>query len=1016
MSMSNLFSIQGRRLCLYTLTFLLMAVSVSHAQQKTVTGKITDSEGAALPGVTVLEKGTTNGTVTNVEGNYRINLSTEGNNVLVFSSIGFLSQEVEVGNRNTIDVSLEVDTKQLEEVVVVGYGTQKRANVTGAIGSISSENLNNVTTGNSAGLIQGKVAGVRVENGGGAPGAGVNIVIRGSGTLGNDQPLYVIDGNITNSMSFLNPNDIESVEVLKDAAAAAIYGNRAANGVIIVTTKRGSAGETQINFSSKFGMQGPTNTFDFLNARQYADFRNLANDNDGQPRALANDVEFDPSVDTDWQDLSINPAPVTDLNLSISGGNENTTFYISSQYFDQEGIVVDSDFKRYNFRANSSFTKGRFKIEESLSLAREVNNPNTYFGRERGELPTIPVYDETNDGGFAGIEPAYHGVARGINWYGLAKLNDNRYTTDGILGNVSAQYEFIDGLTYKLNVGIDYTVAHNYNFTPTFFFSTSQEAFNDVADLNESVIRSLGSLVENTLNYNKSFGKHNIDLLAGFTQQVGESRSVGAQVTDFATNDLRVVDAANEEINSTGNLQRNALQSILGRVNYNYDGKYLLSATIRRDGSSRFTEENRYGTFPSISLGWRISDEAFFPEGFVSDLKLRGSYGELGSQNIGNYVTITGLNIYTDYFFDGGRQSGTALTNFANPNVVWETTKTTDIGADIGLMDDKISITMDYFNKRSEDILTDLPIPVYGGVGSSITQNAATIENRGFEFSGTYTHLPVGNGLQFSVTANFTVLNNEVIKLGEGVSPISGGGFTQQSLVATRTEAGYPLGSFYGHVVEGIYQTQEEINADGRANAQLGDLNFVDLDEDGNIDNDDRTFLGDPIPDFEYGMIFNATYRSFNLSMFLQGVEGVDIWNAKKFQFIFDDGGNKITDVLDAWTPENTNTNIPRATVIDPANNKRSSSFYVEDGSYLRLKSIQLSYNLPSFLTDKIGIGNARVSISGQNLLTLTQYSGYDPEIGRNSGTKATGLFGAGVDVEAYPQARSVFLGLDISF
>lgn len=1016
MSMSNLFSIQGRRLCLYTLTFLFLAVSVSHAQQKTVTGKITDSEGAALPGVTVLEKGTTNGTVTNVEGNYRINLGGEGSNVLVFSSIGFLSQEVEVGNRNTIDVSLEVDTKQLDEVVVVGYGTQKRANVTGAIGSISSENLNNVTTGNSAGLIQGKVAGVRVENGGGAPGAGVNIVIRGSGTLGNDQPLYVIDGNITNSMSFLNPNDIESVEVLKDAAAAAIYGNRAANGVIIVTTKRGSAGETQINFSSKYGTQGPTNTFDFLNARQYADFRNLANDNDGQPRALANDAEFDPSVDTDWQDLSINPAPVTDLNLSISGGNENTTFYISSQYFDQEGIVVDSDFKRYNFRANSSFTKGRFKIEESLSLAREVNNPNTYFGRERGELPTIPVYDETNDGGFAGIEPAYHGVARGINWYGLAKLNDNRYTTDGILGNVSAQYEFIDGLTYKLNVGIDYTVAHNYNFTPTFFFSTSQEAFNDVADLNENVVRSLGSLVENTLNYNKSFGKHNIDLLAGFTQQVGESRSVGAQVTDFATNDLRVVDAANEEINSTGNLQRNALQSILGRVNYNYDGKYLLSATIRRDGSSRFTEENRYGTFPSISLGWRVSDEAFFPEGFISDLKLRGSYGELGSQNIGNYVTITGLNIYTDYFFDGGRQSGTALTNFANPNVVWETTKTTDIGADIGLMDDKISITMDYFNKRSEDILTDLPIPVYGGVGSSITQNAATIENRGFEFSGTYNHLPVGNGLQFSVTANFTVLDNEVIKLGEGVSPISGGSFTQQSLVATRTEAGYPLGSFYGHVVEGIYQTQEEINADGRANAQLGDLNFVDLDEDGNIDNDDRTFLGDPIPDFEYGMIFNATYRSFNLSMFLQGVEGVDIWNAKKFQFIFDDGGNKITDVLDAWTPENTNTNIPRATVIDPANNKRSSSFYVEDGSYLRLKSIQLSYNLPSFLTDKIGIGNARVSISGQNLLTLTQYSGYDPEIGRNSGTKATGLFGAGVDVEAYPQARSVFLGLDISF
>ena len=1001
---------------LWVLHLLLFSVTSAFAQSFSVQGKVTDEGGEAIPGVTIMAKGTNNGTVTDLNGNYAL-VVADSEAILAFSFIGYKSQEVPVNNRSNIDVQLESDVKALEEVVVVGYGTQKKANVTGAVGSIKTENIANVTTGNTAALLQGKVAGVRVESSGGAPGAGTNIVIRGTGTLGGGEPLFVIDGNITGSMSSLNPNDIESIEVLKDAAAAAIYGNRAANGVVIVTTKRGSSGETQVNLSTKLGMQAPTRTLDFLNARQYADYRNMVNDNDNQPRALPNDAEFDPSIDTDWQDLYLNPAPVQEYNLSLSGGNENATFFISGGYFDQDGIVVDSDFQRYNFRANSTFTKGRFKIEESLSVSRAVSNPNNYFGRERAEIPTIPVYDENNDGGFAGVQPAYHGLARGINWYGLGVLNDNSYTTDGVLGNISGSYEIIDGLTYKLNLGIDYSVYHGYDFTPTFFFSTSQEAFNDVADLNESVTRGLSTLVENTLNYNKGFGKHNIDLLAGYTQQMFQSRNVGAQVTDFPTNDLRVIDAANVEVNAYGGLQENALQSVFGRINYDYDGRYLFSATVRRDGSSRFTEENRYGTFPSVSAGWRISEESFFPEGFIYDLKVRGSYGELGAQNVGNYVTISGLNIYTDYFFAGGVQPGVAQTVFANPNIIWETTKTADVGADVSLLEGKINLTVDYFNKVSEDVLTSLPIPVYGGIGSSIVKNAASIRNRGFEFSGTFNQAAEGNGFGYSVTANFSAIDNEVIALGEGVSPISGGGFTQESMQATRTDAGYPLGSFYGYVVDGIYQNQEEIDADGRNNAQPGDFRFKDLDGDGDLDNDDRTYLGSPIPDFTYGMIFNGNFRNFDLSLFLQGVQGNEIFNGRKFSHIFDFGGNYVTDVLDAWTPENPNTTIPRATEIDPANNRRASSFYVEDGSYLKLRSLQLGYSLPAAVAERLSLGRARIYLSGQNILTFTRYSGYDPEIGQNSNpTQARGLFGAGVDAEAYPQARSVFFGVDLSF
>nr|MBX2876567.1 SusC/RagA family TonB-linked outer membrane protein [Saprospiraceae bacterium] len=633
---------------------------------------------------------------------------------------------------------------------------------------------------------------------------------------------------------------------------------------------------------------------------------------------------------------------------------------------------------------------------------------------------TIPVFNENNIGGFAGIDPVFHGVARGINWYGRAILEENKFTTDRIVGNVAPQLTLLPGLTYKLNLSLDYSIQHNYAFQPVFFLSTSQEASNDIARLNESYTRFVGTLIENTLNYSKSFGGHNLDLLAGYTSQKGSARSVIGIGTNFSTNDQRVLSAAIDNTDVNGQLQQNALLSVLGRINYNFKGKYLLSATIRRDGSSRFAEENRWGTFPSISAGWRISDEAFFPKGFITNLKVRGSYGELGSQNIGNFDIVSGINIDNGYNYAGvnsGTSAGSIVRQIANRNLIWETTKTTNIGIDAGFLDDKITLTLEYFQKRSQDILTNLPIPLHGGLGNSLRSNAATIDNQGFELAATYRGGSSVKDFSYSIGFNLSTLNNEVVALGEGVNPISGGQFSQSGVLATRTDVGHPVASFYGFVVEGLYQNEAEIQADGRTDAVVGDFNYLDLDNDGDIDDDDRTFLGDAIPDLSFGLNFTANYKDFDFGLFIQGVSGIDIWNGKRLQFILDgSGGNKITEVIDAWTPQNTDTDIPRLTVRDQANNRRSSSFYVEDGSYLRLKSLQVGYTIPTKLADILSISSARIYISGQNIFTITDYTGYDPEIGRGGIFENTSIFNGGVDRNTYPQAKTWFAGIQVNF
>ena len=993
---ADIFSVQG-----YLVVFFSLCSSLLFAQQS-ITGKVTAAD-KPVAGATVQVKGSKTTTQTDENGVFTINAASNAS--LLITSIGFVTQEISINGRSSLSVVLLASLQDMGEVVVIGYGTARKKDLTGAVANIKGDDLKAVSVADASSLLQGKAAGVIVQNSGGAPGQAPAIVIRGSGTFGNDQPLYVIDGMIASSMAFVNPNDIASIDILKDASAAAIYGSRAANGVVLVTTKSGTTGIVKINFNAKYGTQSPTHTLKFVNARQYADWNNLAHDNDGTPRGPLNDNLFNPNINTDWQGLYLNPAPLGDYNMSISGGGQNSKFFISGQYFDQKGVVVDSRFKRYSLRANSSFNKGKFKFTQSLAVSRSLNNPNTYFGRERDGVPYMPVYDSTKLGGFAGLDPGAVGVPRIINWYGRGILNDNLFTTDQALGNIGLEYEIIKGLRYKLNLGMDYSVFHAYDYTPAFYMSSSQEASQNVSILNEGFTRSLTTLVEHTLNYNRSFGKHHIDVLAGYTSQTGNARSVGATANTYAASFLRVVNAASNRL-ANGSMQEAALQSVLGRLNYNFESKYLFTATLRRDGSSKFLyPKNTYGNYPSFSVGWVPTEENFFPKNsIINNLKIRGSYGTLGSQNIPDYITASTLNINTSYYFAGGVQNGVGLTNFSNPDIRWESSRTTDIGTDISLLDNKIVITADYFDRRSFDILASIPIPIYGGAGGSLTKNAASVSNKGFEFALTYNHAALNkNGIKYSFTGVFTTIKNNLTALGNGVSPITGGGYTQEGLTATRSDVGHPIGSFWGYKVLGIYQTQDEITRDGVTDAKPGDFRF----------GGDPTWLGSPFPTFDYGLNFNASYKNFDFSMFWQGVSGNKLWNAKRaWQYTFDYGSGKVTDVLRAWTPQNTNTDIPRPSMTS-LRNKKSSSFYVEDGSYLRLKNISIGYNFSDAFLKKMKITNARFYLSGQNLLTFTKYKGYDPEVGRGS---LTDLFSVGVDIAAYPQSKLISAGINLTF
>lgn len=1000
----------------------LAAFAVSHAQDVSISGTITDETGEPLAGANVLVKGTTNGTQTDFDGNYTIN--ADSNATLVISYIGFTTIEENIAGRTSINLTLGEDASQLEEVVVIGYGTQKKSDVTGAVATVDAESIEKFTFTDASQALQGQLAGVSVQSNGGAPGAGSDIVIRGIGTFSNNGPLFVIDGVITGNMSSLNPSDIESVSVLKDASALAIYGSRAANGVVIVNTKKGTRGKLSIDLNTSYGVATVIRELDWANNRQYADIVNRANDNDGNARFPANDAQFDPSYGSDLYGESVQTASIHDTNLRLSGGGENTLMSLSLNHFDQEGVIKHSDFQRTTARFNGSFTKGNFRLESTIGLTRTVNNPNPYFNKERNLLPTINLRNsagefsasDLQDRGIDAALGAFYGPGTIVNELGIAALEDRTVTRNTVLGNLAASYEIFDGLTYKLSLGIESYANNNYRFSPAerVIFDGSNRAFSELSETNENF---LSTLVENTLNYKKVFGNHAIDLLGGFTEQVNDVRSLGVNAINFPSNDIRV--AAAGEVQNTPSFQgTDAIQSYFGRLNYTFADRYVITGTLRRDGSSLFKEGLKWGSFPSAAVAWNISNEPFMKNvESITNIKLRAGYGEIGSNNVGRYATDPVLNLFSEYILgvNQTRVTGYSITNSVNPDLTWETTKTTNVGLEFNTLNDRLSITMDYFKKDTEDILVSTPLSFITGTGNAVPANRGSITNSGFEFLANYRN-QISDDFSLNATFNFSTLNNEVTSIGDG-SPIRSGSFTSNTIFSTRTDVGEAIGSFYGYTVDGIYQTDEEATAanDQPGNPVAGDFKFKDIDGDGDIDEDDQTYIGNPAPDFEYGLNLSAEYKDWDLSLFFNGVSGNEILNGTKYRGYFDFNGNYLADALNGWTPSNTNTDIPRNTQADPGFNRRMSTFYLEDGSYFRLKNAQVGYSVPEEILDKIKLAKLRLYVSAINLFTISDYEGYYPEVGRNN-RGGRGVFTRGVDEGSYPTPRTFQLGLQVSF
>ena len=1015
---------EGRSLSRYLSVLLLFFAFMSmNGQSKTVTGIVADGQGP-LPGVNVIVKGTSNGTQTDFDGNFSITSVTAGD-ILVFTYIGYKKTEVSVGSEATLTVTLEEDTQALDEVVVVGYGTQKKSDLTGSVGQVDGDDIDKYTFSDASQALQGRVAGVNVEANGGAPGANAIVTIRGASTLSDVGPLYVIDGMFTDNMNSLNPADIATISVLKDASAAAIYGSRAANGVILITTKKGAIGKVGVDLDYSYGFQQSVNKLDWANARQYADIVNRARDNDGNPRFPANDTQFNPNIDSDIQEANLRTAPILNANARIYGGSENVRFSLSLNHLEQEGIIKESDYTRTTVRSNATLNFGKFKLENTIGLTRSIDNPNTYFNKERDLIPTINIYDANGDFSASDIPDvagaptlsSYYGIGNISNSLALASLEDRTVTSNSILGSIAASYEIFDGLTYKLNLGLDASFINNYRFTPTYFLNAGTVGNQQFAELRETNNNFISSLIEHTLAYNKLIGKSNVNAVVGYTDQVSNTRSLGVVARGFPSNDIRVASAAEDRAEMPSLDLTKAIRSYFGRVSYTYDSRYLLTATVRRDGSSLFKDGLRWGTFPSVAVGWNISNEKFMEDvTAISNLKIRASYGEVGSDNVSIYAISPELNLNSEYPLgtDQERQTGYSITKGVNDDITWETSKTTDIGLEFATFNNKLRFTMDYFNKKSEDVLVELALPLYTGFGNRVPFNTASITNKGFEFLANYSD-NVGE-LNFNISGNFTILNNEVTTLGDA-TPIIEGQFTSNGLKGTKTDVGQPVSSFFGYVTDGIYQTDAEAAAANDSfSPQAGDIRFKDLNEDGQIDTEDQQFLGNPSPDLNYGINISADYKGFDINLFFNGVAGNKILNSNLYRGYFDTEGNYLAAALNAWTPQNTATNIPRNTLLDPGFNRRMSDFYLEKGDYIRLRNVQLGFKLPEDVINSVGLSKLRLYVSASNLFTITDYTGYYPEVGRNSRGGSRRIFSSGVDEGAYPTARSFQLGIQASF
>lgn len=995
------------------------AIKDLHAQQqaKTVTGTVTDVSGEPIIGANIRIKGTTTGTITDIDGNFSI--EAEPQSVIEVSYIGYLTQETVINNQKSIRFLLKEDTKTLDEVVVIGYGVQKKADLTGSVANINTEKLNTQSNANIGQALQGKIAGVDIVSQGGAPGSGTRIMVRGIGTLNNASPLYIVDGMYMNSIDHINPNDIASIDVLKDASSAAIYGSRAANGVIIVTTKEGSntEGKPIIDLSVNLGISTASKFLDMLDAKGWAEVTTIARQAIGKPALdMATDLANKP--DNDWQDIMFRPALMQNYNLSVKGGGKYSTYYTGLGYFNQDGIVKGSNYQRYNIQSKNDYKRGIFSAGTNLIISFSHDKPlhqelrGGMIGTILQSVPTLEKYDDTREGGYGGT----YGDVVNIP-HPLAIIDDNimdRYNENvKIFANLYAQIELFKGLKYKLNLTPDFSFERYKNYLNKYDFGL---ATNSITQLTERQRRRRNILVENLLTFDRTFGEHKISALAGYTYQDSRFRHIQAYGEGLPQG-LEEIDAATTNRSNEGNSWRSVLTSILGRVFYSYQNKYLFTATIRRDGSSKFGKNNRYGYFPSFSLGWNVAEEKFMENvHWLDQLKLRGGYGVLGNQEIDNYqyssTITTGIN-YPDG--NGGLLQGAFPKNFANPDIKWEETAMTNVGIDFMAFNNRLSLTADYYVKNTKDILLTVPIPISSGGANDPIRNAGKIRNNGFEFNLGWMDQP-NPDISYGINLIGSFNKNKVIAMGSESGSIKGGS-TNQNITTSETKAGYPIGGYWLISTAGYFNSQEEVDAyakDGKKiqpAAEPGDIKFVDANNDGVINDDDRVFQGSPFPDFTFALNGNMRYKNFDLSIGLQGVLGNKIYNATR-QTLEDvtKGSNFLASCLDYWTPENKNASHPRLTWDDPNRNTRAESDrYLENGSYLRLRSVQLGYTFPQTWF-KGAIQHARVYINAENLFTITSYSGYSPDVNADNANYR------GFDNFIYPTNRTFMLGLNVTF
>ncbi|MCQ0111010.1 TonB-linked outer membrane protein, SusC/RagA family [Zhouia amylolytica] len=1003
--------------------------------QLIITGTVSDNTGAPLPGATISIKGNESvGTQTDFDGKYTIEVP-DNNTILVYRFLGFRTKEVAVNSSTTVDVSLEEDAQSLDEIVVVGYGTQKKSDVTGAISTVKSEDLTQVVTTSPTDALQGRVSGVTVTSSG-SPGSTADVTIRGIGSFGNNQPLYIVDG-VQADPYYIDPNNIASMEVLKDAASGAIYGTKAANGVIIITTKKGKSGKPRIEINSSLSINTPAEEMNLLDADGYVNVHRQMYENAGL--TLPQYVSNPPSVNTDWIEATHRTGELQMVNARVSGASENINYSIGGNYADEIGVLIGSEFTKKGLVANMGITKGKFKVNTNLNYSETYRENYKFSLRETYQIsPLIPIFDDSKQSGYGyrdGDIPDHRNPIAEDHY--LNSYTKSKY----FLGTLSLNYEILKGLNAKANLSVSNLNSYGYNFNQPFRARDVQEEGREYAFISELNTESRRINQEYTLNYDFQAGEHAIGLLAGYQRIREPFRTTYAQAEGYKIeededgNEVKVpaiildpsfntLDAFSDgTYTASGTNAEYSLVSQFGRVNYSFKDRYLLQASIRRDGSSKFGKNNQYGNFPSFALGWKLTEESFMENQNIFDfLKLRYSWGQAGNDSALGYYDYVALISQGKSQNDGGYVFGDPQTSYLgsiarelqNDDLQWETNTSSNIGVDFASLGRKLQGAINYYKSTTEDLLITKVVSPSSGINDPVV-NVGEFENSGLEFELGYSNKD--HEFKYSAFATFTTINSEVTQLSSEDQVLYGVGlkFGSDHFV-NQTKVGYEPGAFFLPVADGIFQNQAEIDAHNlngspiQPDAQPGDIRFKDANGDGVIDDGDAVYQGTAIPKFEYSLNLTANFKNFDFNVFFQGVGGNKIYNGNSFEMLgMDSGRNFRSETLHAWTPSNTNTSIPRAVLGDPNGNNRASTRFLHDGDYLRIKTIQLGYSIPSEILDTLMIDKFRLYVTGQNLFTLSDYDGLDPEVGGD-------ILSRGIDRSLYPRSKSFILGVQLQF